>query len=456
MFMRGNFGQLRTLVGITLIAVFGSHYAEAGDWPRFLGPGGGSTSPDSKEPPIKWSDTENIKWNVELPGRGVSSPIVVGDKIFVTAYSGYGMGDADGDIKDLKRHLICVDRKDGQTKWQKEVTAVQPEDPYTGMGVPAHGYASHTPVSDGEHVFVFFGKTGVIAFDLDGNQLWQKSVGTGSGRMRWGSASSPVLFGDLVIVNASDESEALYAFDKKTGKEMWKSEAASLASSWGTPILVSIGDRTDLVIGVPGEVWGMNPETGKLRWYSAGTQDNSTSASIAPGKDGVVFAVGGRGGEAVAVKAGGKGDVNGTHLVWEENIPGRFATPVYHNDHLYTFADGIVSCYDATTGERVKQKRVAAGSQRGGRGGGGGFGGGRGGGPDGGRGGPEGGRGGPEGGRGGPGGGRRAWWTRRPRWLWRWRRTWRWRFRRWARRSRWLWRTRHEWIRLCVTCLGQR
>ena len=297
------------------------------DWPGFLGTGGTATSVDSEATPTKWSDTKNVKWKIDLPGKGVSSPIVVGDKIFVTAYSGYGVGGEDEKIDDLKRHLVCVDRATGDVVWSKTIDAVQPEDPYSGMGVPAHGYASHTPVSDGTHVFAFFGKTGVIAFDMEGNEVWRESVGTGSGRQRWGSASSPVLYENLVIVNASDESETMVAFDKTTGKEVWKMPAADLASAWGTPSLVKAGDRTDLVIGVPGEVWGMNPKTGKLRWYSRGTTDTSTSASLAVGKDGVVFATGGRGGEAVAVKAGGKGDVNDSHVVWDASIPGRFATP---------------------------------------------------------------------------------------------------------------------------------
>ena len=146
-----------------------------------------------------------MKWKLELPGKGVSSPIVVGDKVFVTAYSGYGVERGEGTIDDLKRHLICVDRNSGKILWNKSVESKVKEDPYSGAGVPAHGYASHTPVSDGERVFVFYGKSGVVAYDLDGKELWQKSVGTESGRMRWGSAASPIVHEDLVIVNASDE-----------------------------------------------------------------------------------------------------------------------------------------------------------------------------------------------------------------------------------------------------------
>ena len=351
-------------------------------WWRFLGPDGSSTS-QAASIPSKWSDTENIRWKAELPGLGVSSPIVVSGKVFVTSYSGYGTGGENQSMSDLRRHLTCFDAIGGEQLWNKTIEPVLPEDDYRPPGVTAHGYASHTPVSDGEHVFAFFGKTGLIAFDLQGNEVWRQSVGTGSGPMAWGSAASPIVYQNdaqkLVIVNASDESESLVAFDAATGKEVWKTEAGNLQNSWSTPNLVQTGERTDLIVMVPGEVWGMNPETGKLRWYSRGTTDNSTSASPVV-VDQVVYAVGGRSGDAVAVKAGGKGDVNETHVLWDATIAGRFASPVAHQGHLFVFNDGVLSCYDAKTGDRVKQKRLGSarsggdrpgGPSRGGRGAGG-------------------------------------------------------------------------------------
>lgn len=396
---RGTFcrrGKRRLLAGIFLAcSVGGNSVAFAADWSRFLGPEGKAASADGGQLPQSWSDTENLKWKAELPGLGVSSPIVIDGKVFVTSYSGYGVG-ADGEqIEDLKRHLTCFDAMSGKQLWNQTVDAVQPEDPYRPPGVTAHGYASHTPVSDGERVYVFFGKTGVIAFDLEGNELWRQSVGTGSGPQQWGSAASPILYDGgarkLLIVNASDESEALFAFDAASGEQVWKTEAGNLASTWSTPNLVALKGRTDLVLTVPGEVWGLNPETGKLRWFSRGTTDDSTSASpIAIGD--TVIAVGGRSGDAVAVRAGGKGDVNDSHVLWDANIPGRFATPIAHEGHLFVYNSGVLSCYDAKTGERVNQQRLSQ-TRGGGPGGGGAPGGGRG---QGGR-----GRGGERGGRGG-------------------------------------------------------
>ena len=253
-------------------------------------PTGRGVSSDEKAPPIKWSPTKNLKWKTPLPGAGVSSPIVVGDRVFVTCYSGYGVDRGNpGNLNDLKRHLICLDAAGGKIIWQKDVDAVQPEDPFEGRGVPTHGYASHTPVSDGKNIYVFFGKTGALAFDMDGNQLWQTSVGTESDPRRWGSSSSPILYKDRLIVTASAESEALVALEAQTGKEVWRAEAAGLSNTWSTPILVDVSDeRTDLVLSVPNEVWSFNPENGKLRWYCEGAESDQANPSVIA-HDGIIL-----------------------------------------------------------------------------------------------------------------------------------------------------------------------
>ena len=147
-------GSLTLVLSSTLI-----NGSLAGDWPRFRGPNGTGVSMDESPVPTSWSATENLKWKVALPGPGSSSPIVVGNRVFVTCWSGYGTGRGNpGDQQDLRRHLICIDRQTGDTLWSKTVEPYLPEDPYGGM-FTQHGYASHTPVSDGERVYVFFGKT---------------------------------------------------------------------------------------------------------------------------------------------------------------------------------------------------------------------------------------------------------------------------------------------------------
>lgn len=346
---------------------------DAEDWTRFRGPNGAGVSKTAV--PVNWSPTENLKWKTELPGPGASSPVVLGDRVFLTCYTGYGVGGKDEKIEDLKRHVICVDRNDGSIRWKQTVDAVMPEDAYSGMGVPAHGYASHTPVTDGKNVYVFLGKSGVIAYDLDGKQLWQQSVGVGSDDRKWGSASSPVLFEDLVIVPAICESVAMIALNKETGEEVWKEEADGLRSCWGTPLIVDVGDgRSDLVMGVAGEVWGMNPKTGKMRWIATGIDGDSFHTSVLV-DNGIIYASasGRRGGSSLAIKAGGKGDVTETHVQWSSPDAASFGSPAVANDTMFLFSRGFITRLNASTGKQIKKERfpAAEGATKGGGGRGG-------------------------------------------------------------------------------------
>jgi hypothetical protein len=353
----------------------------AADWTRFRGPNGSGVSEDAK-PPATWSDSKNLKWKTKLPGPGTSSPLILGDKIFLTSYTGYGVDGASGRAADLKRQLLAIDRGSGKVLWSKEVAAEMPEDPYNGF-LRDHGYASNTPATDGESIFAFFGKTGVLAFDLQGNQLWKVNVGKESGRMRWGSGASAIVFKDLVIVNAAEESESLRGLDKKTGKQVWKAEASGLASSWTTPVLVDVpGGRTELAVAVPEEIWGLDPETGKFLWYASANNSTTACASLVTA-DGIVYAIGGRMGSSTAVRAGGKGDVTKTHVVWTQRHQGGIGTPILHDSRLYFVNGGVANCIDAKNGERIYQQRLPGATARTTGGGGGGFGGfGRGGGQD--------------------------------------------------------------------------
>jgi len=201
----------------------------AADWPRFRGPGGLGVSP-AKGLPVAWGPQENVAWKTELPGPGASSPIVVGERVFLTCYSGYGVqGQPGGSMDELKLHVVCLNANDGKIRWTKDIEPKLPEQANPREG---HGYASHTPVADPERLYVFFGKSGVYAFDHGGKQLWAADVGSKTNG--WGSAASPILAGDLVIVNASVESESLVALDRKTGKEVWR--ARGIRESWNTPI----------------------------------------------------------------------------------------------------------------------------------------------------------------------------------------------------------------------------
>lgn len=348
-----------TLAALLLLAIPSG--ADAAEWARFRGPDGDGVSPDSKPVPTEWSESKNLRWTAELPGPGLSSPVVHGDRVFLTSWTGYAAGEGSSDnIDDLKRALVCIDRNSGETIWTKEVAAVQPEEPFRGM-FAENGYASHTPVTDGERVFAFFGKTGVIAFDMDGEKLWQVSVGVGDGMMGWGTSSSPVLYKGMVIITAAAESKSIIALDQKTGEEVWKQEADSLAGTWSTPILVEGPEGPELVLAVPYEIWGINPDTGKLRWYCESVDSNSACASPVV-KDGVVYFVGGRDGGSIAVKIGGKGDVSDSHVVWRERHRARIGSPVAHGDNLYWVANGVANCIRLADGAEVYQERLNSGS----------------------------------------------------------------------------------------------
>ena len=303
-----------------------------------------------------------------MPGPGASCPIIVGDKTFVTCYTGYGLDQQNpGDMENLHRHLLCFDVKTGEKLWQKDIKAALPEDPYTGVGVPAHGYASHTPVSDGKNVYAFFGKSGVHAFDMEGNPLWQADVGKESDPTKWGSSSSPIVYKNMVIVTASAESQSIVAIDKNTGKEIWRQAAEGLDGMWGTPTLVKIDDnRTDIVMCVAKELWGLDPENGQLRWYADATGAQHAYTSVLTDKN-RVFAFTGRGGGSIAVDAGGSGDISETHTAWTGRDNSSFATPVKFENKVYLVTRNILSVIDAETGENIKKMRLKGAKRTGGR-----------------------------------------------------------------------------------------
>jgi len=326
--------------------------AGAADWAGFRGTGATGTSAGTGIP-LTWSDTKNLAWKVALPGKGFSSPIVVGEKVLVTCYSG-----GSGDLTGLKRHLVCVDRNTGKVLWKKDVPSKVRERASASFGA-AHGFASHTPTSDGERVYVLMGNTGVLAFDLDGKQIWRQDVGTESAS-RFGSASSPILYKNLLIVTAGAESESIRAFDAKTGKPVWKTEASSLNRTYSTPVIAKNAKGVDeLVLSVTFETWGLDPMTGTLKWYAETEVDTNAVPTVLV-NEGIAYVIGGRspGGRA-AIRLGGSDDVTKTHVLWSKTGGSYVSSPVYHKGHLYWINDrGVGFVVDGKTGEEVTRKRI--------------------------------------------------------------------------------------------------
>jgi outer membrane protein assembly factor BamB len=399
---------------VSVSAFLGSLLA---DWPGFRGSKGGVA--DDKDLPAKVTQ-DNVLWKVKLPGPGASSPVASGDKVFLTCYTGYGttinkgfgmggfgkggfgkggfgkgkkgkggfgkggfgkggFGGDGGDQKQLRFLVLCVDPKKGDVLWQKEIQPRLPEASANAM-LREHGYSTSTPVTDGERLYVFFGRTGVLAFDLTGKQLWQTSVGTQT--HIWGSASSPVLYKDLVIVNASIESDALVALNRKTGKEVWRTKGLGIC--WGSPIMVETKDgKQEVVLSLPGKVAGYDAESGKLLWHCKGMSSGGGgfggggfgggkgfggggrfgpyTSSTPVARDGIVYVIGGGGpgsqASSLAVKAGGSGDVTQTHVVWKQRAGATHPSPVLSGDHL-CWISGIAVSLNAADGKVAYKKRL--------------------------------------------------------------------------------------------------
>ena len=351
----------RTFAIASLLCFAFSITSSGEDWMRFRGPNGSGIS-TSESVPLEWSDTENMKWKIDLPGPGSSSPIVYGDRVYITCYTGYGVDKENpGEPAELTRHLFCFDRNNGHEIWKSSIPSAADEDEYQGF-ITEHGFASSTPVTDGEHIYVLYGKTGVVAFDMQGAKKWQTSVGTQSDPYKWGGGASTILVDDLLIVNAANVGRAIVALNKSDGSEVWKYADEKLVNCWATPIVVKANNRKELVMCIPAKIVALDPATGEEIWVADSPIANTTCASLVE-HDGAVFAMGGRAGDAIGVRCGGDGDVTETHTLWVEKLRSGIGTPVVVNGKMYWVSTGTAFCASCETGEYVYKQRI--GEQRG-------------------------------------------------------------------------------------------
>jgi outer membrane protein assembly factor BamB len=332
--------------------------AASDDWPRFRGPGGMGIS-DAIAVPLEWDADKNVAWKTELPGPGASSAITYGDQIYITCYTGYFIpGQPGGSLEELQRHLIALRRDNGEILWDQAVAAKLPEE----SQIRDHGFAANTPAADADGVIVFFGKSGVLAYDHSGRQLWQADVGSKTNG--WGTAASPVFYKDLVLINASVESESLVALDRRTGEEKWR--AGDIRESWNTPLVsTAASGRQELIVAVQGKVLAFDPDSGRPLW-SCKTDIGWYMVPSVVAADGVVYCLGGRSGTAaLAVRAGGSGDVTDSHRLWTSQKGSNVSSPVYLDGHLYWIHEnlGIAYCAKAATGEIVYEQRLERAGQ---------------------------------------------------------------------------------------------
>jgi outer membrane protein assembly factor BamB len=328
----------------------------AGNWPGWRGPTGDGHSTE-KEVPLTWSETENIKWKVDLPDTGNASPVVWGQRIFLTQATDRGK----------KRGVMCFDREKGKLLWHKHIAFDDQE--------PTHDtnpYGSATPVTDGERVIASLGSAGLICYDVEGKQLWHRPMG----KMIhiWGNASSPILYGELCILWCGPgQQQKLVALNKKTGEPVWEhSEPGGKSGlgkdkewlgSWSTPVIVKVGERDELILSVPHRVKGFDPKTGKELWSCDGLGPLVYTSPVVSA-DGIVLAMSGYHGPALAVKAGGMGDVTKTHRLWlhPRPLPQRIGSAVIIGQHAYLINEqGMGQCFELKTGKNLwKQARVTS------------------------------------------------------------------------------------------------
>ena len=355
---------MKTIRSFILVSVLTGSLWAVESWPQFRGPGGLATAPEGARIPLVWGDKENLKWKTAMPGPGSSSPVFTGKRLFVTCYTGYGTSREEvGSGRDLGRMLVCLDRSDGRVLWKKSIDLANPEDPYRGY-LMEHGYASSTPATDGKNVFVFTGKSGLHAFTVEGKLRWSKLVGDRSSNRRWGSAASPVLYRNLVIINAADEARCLIAFDKDSGDEKWRYQSKELELAFGTPQITIAGDGSDeLVLSIPHELFALDPATGKRKWLARTRVPGNVSPSVVITDD-MICAFGGYPRKmSIGLKRGGSGDVTG-NLQWDSKVTTYVPTPLAYGKNLYWVNDSAEAiCMDIATG-KVMSKRTVAGIER--------------------------------------------------------------------------------------------
>ena len=360
---------MRKILSALIIIPFAVAAAEkTTNWPQWRGPTGHGLAP-GESTPTTWSETKNLKWKLALPGAGSSSPIVWNDRAYLTCYSGYGTGDNFRDSSKLMRHIVCVNAKTGQLIWKKDLKPTHPVNRFGGLGLPEHGYSSGTPATDGESLFVCFGSSGVIAFDMEGKQLWRTDIGADSNFKRWGSATSPILYKNLVFINAMQEGHKIMALDKKTGRKVWSwgpDNYDYYHNTYGNPAIVETKTGTELVLAVNHEIWAFNPLKGSIKWYAKTVVgiSNVSPSILAHGE--MLFAFGGNHGNSAgtAIRAGGKDNVSKANIAWTSKRSPYIASPVYHKEHIYWMdRNGYALCINAKTGKEVYRERLKSSSR---------------------------------------------------------------------------------------------
>jgi hypothetical protein len=327
----------------------------AGEWPGWRGPHGDGTS-DEAGVPLHWSKSENIHWKTAIPGKGHSSPIVWGDRVFVTSCR-----EQEG-----QRLLLCLDRRDGKILWER-IVLTAPLERKHGL----NSYASSTPATDGSHVwvsFLAFPSMQVACYDFDGNLVWKKSPG--EFHSVHGFCSPPILYHDMVIVNGDQDAQGyLVALDKSTGAERWRTDRPNRTRSYCPPLLVDAAGKKQLVMSGSKCVASYDPDTGKEIWIIDGPTEQYVASLVFA--DNVLFLTTGFPEyHLMGIRPDGAGNVTRTHVVWHEGQGGKAArgaayvpSPIAQGPYFFLVSDrppdsGLASCLEAATGKRLWMERL--------------------------------------------------------------------------------------------------
>ena len=374
--------RIASLFGIAflLATTFQLTHAQKSDqahWPQWRGPFfNGMAQGDA---PTTWSDTQNIKWKTTIPGRGYSTPIIWGERIFLTTAvptgkpstpaqvqpssgeqqsTASGQGERrrspGGDAGPQAEHsfeVLCIDRKTGKIIWQRTAKVAAPHEGYHRT---YGSFASNSPVTDGRFVYASFGSRGIYCYDFNGKLIWEKDLGVQMKiRLAFGEGTAPLLLDDrLIMVFDHEGGSFIVALDKRTGKELWRVPRDE-GSSWSTPLAINYGGRKQVVVAATKKVRSYDPENGKLLWEAAGLGSNVIPMPVY--QNGLVYVMSGyRDPRLMAIKLGKEGDLTGSDsIVWNHTRGLSYtASPVLHDNKLHIITDnGLISTFNATTGE---------------------------------------------------------------------------------------------------------
>jgi outer membrane protein assembly factor BamB len=375
--------SLLSLIALTtVVMVVGSASSDPAHWPQWRGPFFNGVARTAA--PVEFSDTKNIKWKLEIPGRGFSTPVIWGDRIFLTTAvptgkvaqpapppeqaqnptaqnptenpgggrrQGRGPGGGSGAGEEQKFVVMCLDKKTGKTIWERVAKTATPHEGYHRQ---YGSFASNAPLTDGRYLYASFGSRGIYCYDLNGKLIWEKDLGVQMKiRLQFGEGAAPALHGDLLIHPYDHEGGSfVVALDKRNGKEVWRTERDE-GSAWSTPLIADLKGKKQAIISASKKVRAYDPENGKLIWECAGLGSN-VIPHPAQHNDTVLVMSGHREPKLMAVRLGRDGDLTGSDaILWSQTRGLSYtASPVLHDNKFYTLTDtGMLSCFNATTGE---------------------------------------------------------------------------------------------------------